>query len=203
MQYIDLLVEYPSEYPEVAPEIDIEVGEKWVKEGTSEDEEEDYDDEDDESENEHALPEIAPALLELNANDTIGLKRVLQDEAENNLGMASIFTLASLLKEEAEALVQKKYEAAEADRVKELLRQEAEENKKFVGTPVTPESFKEWRAKFREEFHLDKKLDIHTIYDSKGQPKLTGQQLFERGLSKFDDDDDDTELESGVANLKV
>ena len=116
--------------------------------------------------------------------------------------MASVFTLASMVKEEAEAAVQEKLEVAEKEREKEILRQEAEEQKKFIGTPVNKETFTEWRLKFRKEFKLDEKDDAHTIYDSKGQAKLTGRQMFERGLSKFDEDEDD-ELETGVSNLKV
>lgn len=143
---------------------------------------------------------MAPALLELNQKDCLSLHKILEASAEENIGMASVFTLASTVKEEAEIIVQNKFDVAEKERVKELLRQEAEEQKKFIGTPVTVESFKEWRLKFRAEFKLDEKDNVHTIYDSKGQPKLTGKQMFERGISKIDEDE---ELEAGMSNLKV
>lgn len=196
MQYLNLHVEYPPEYPEVVPLIELDVGEKWVKEAQSDEEEED-----DEEEEEEQLPGIAPALLELTQKDCTSLKKNLEEAAEENIGMPSIFTLASLLKEEGEAIVQEKFEEAEKEREKEILRQEAEEQKKFIGTPVTPESFKEWRAKFRAEFKLDEKADAHSVYDAKGQVKLTGRQLFERGLTSADDDVDD--LEAGVDSLKA
>lgn len=175
-----------------------------MREGDAEDEEEEEEDEDeDEEESDPALaiPGVAPALLELNNQDCIALKKLLEEAAEENIGMASVFTLASMLKDEAEAVVQGKLEEAEKEREKEILRQEAEEQKKFIGTPVNAETFKEWRAKFRVEFKLDEKDNVHTIYDAKGQPKLTGRQMFERGLSKIDDDDE--ELEAGVEALKV
>ncbi|CDO56514.1 similar to Saccharomyces cerevisiae YDR152W GIR2 Highly-acidic cytoplasmic RWD domain-containing protein of unknown function [Geotrichum candidum] len=195
-QYIDLHIEYPPEYPEVVPLIEVDVGEKWVNPDHDE-----YDEDDeDEDEEEEELPGVAPALLELNQKDCLSLDKILEASAEENIGMASVFTLASTLKEEAEAIVQGKFDAAEQERVKELLRQEAEEQKKFIGTPVTVESFNEWRRKFRDEFKLDEKDHVHTVYDSKGQPKLTGREMFERGISKVDEDE---ELEAGVGNLKV
>jgi hypothetical protein len=197
-QYIDLHIEYPPEYPEVVPLIEVEVGEKWINPDHDEyDEDEDDEDEEDEEEQ---LPGVAPALLELNQKDCLSLYKILEASAEENIGMASIFTLASTVKEEAEAIVQAKFDAAEQERVKEILRQEAEEQKKFIGTPVTVESFKEWRLKFRAEFKLDEKDHVHTVYDSKGQARLTGRQMFERGISKVDEDE---ELETGVGNLKV
>lgn len=203
VQYINLLIEYPVEYPEIVPLIQVEVGEKWIRQDGGENDEEEPYEEEDEEENE-ALPfsAIAPALLELTAHDCIALKKSLEESAEENVGMASVFTLASLVKEEAEAVVQEKLEAAEKEREKEILRQEAEEQKKFIGTPVNEETFSAWRLKFREEFKLDEKDHVHTIYDSKGQPKLTGRQMFERGLSKFEDEEED-DIEAGVNSLKV
>lgn len=197
-QYIDLHIEYPPEYPEVVPLIEVDVGEKWVNPDHDEYDEDDEDEDEDEEEEE--LSGVAPALLELNQKDCLSLDKILEASAEENIGMASVFTLASTLKEEAEAIVQGKFDAAEQERVKELLRQEAEEQKKFIGTPVTVESFNEWRRKFRDEFKLDEKDHVHTVYDSKGQPKLTGREMFERGISKVDEDE---ELEAGVGNLKV
>ena len=177
------------------------MGEKWVNPDHDEYDEDDEDeDEDEDEEEEEELPGVAPALLELNQKDCLSLDKILEASAEENIGMASVFTLASTLKEEAEAIVQGKFDAAEQERVKELLRQEAEEQKKFIGTPVTVESFNEWRRKFRDEFKLDEKDHVHTVYDSKGQPKLTGREMFERGISKVDEDE---ELEAGVGNLKV
>lgn len=200
VQYINLHIEYPPEYPEVVPLIELEVGEKWVREGASDEEDED-DEEEEEEDSALAFPGVAPALLELTQNDCVALKKNLEEAAEENVGMASVFTLASMVKEEGEAIVQEKLDVAEKEREKEMLRQEAEEQKKFIGTPVTVESFREWRAKFRAEFHLDEKPDPHAIYDAKGQIKLTGRQLFERGLTSADDDAD--ELDAGVEALKV
>lgn len=202
VQYINLLIEYPAEYPEVVPLIEVEVGEKWTPEGEDDYEEEESDEEEEDEEPAFDNHGIAPALLELNSRDCIALKKLLEEAAEENIGMASVFTLASMVKEEAEAVVQEKLDEAEKEREKEILRQEAEEQKKFLGTPVNAETYAAWRTKFREEFHLDKLNNPFTIYDAKGQPKLTGRQMFERGLSKFDDDDDN-ELEAGIDSLKV
>jgi len=65
--------------------------------------------------------------------------------------MAMIFTLVSTLKDNAEQLVGERQAGARREHEKKLLAAEAEENKKFHGTPVTPETFKSWREDFRKE----------------------------------------------------
>lgn len=133
--------------------------------------------------------------------------------AEDNIGMPSVFAIASQLKEDAEAVVEAKIHKLEKEREEEMLKQEAEERKKFEGTKVTPESFEKWRKAFRKEFDLDNLLlNKYVVLDKNGQPKMTGRQMFEKGLmGDIDEDDggddiepeDDEKLASGVNKLSV
>ncbi|VVT46950.1 uncharacterized protein SAPINGB_P001468 [Magnusiomyces paraingens] len=200
VQYVDLRVEYPPEYPEITPILEVEVGEKWTGGGQADEddeEEEDYDDEEDEEEDESAAHfEYPPALLELTNNDMIDLKLKAETVAEENMGMPSVFTVVSQLKEDAEEVVQAKMHKVDEDRDKERLEQEAEERKKFEGTEVTKESFAKWRASFRKEMNIDALLNKYIVLDKNGQPKLTGRQMFERGLIDGNEEDDG-EMEGG------
>lgn len=129
------------------------------------------------------------------------------------MGMPMIFTLYSTLKENAEQLVAERQAAARAEHEKKLLALEAEENKKFHGTPVNPETFKTWRKDFRkemEEVRLKEEEESEAAEKKKNRGKeavilLTGRQLWERGLAGKveEDEDDDGDLEEEVEKLKV
>jgi len=128
--------------------------------------------------------------------------------------MAMIFTLVSTLKDNAEQLVAERQAGARHEHEQKVLALEAEENKKFHGTPVNPETFMKWRADFRkemEELRVKQEEDDEAAEKKKNRGKdtvtqLTGKQLWERGLAgKIEEDedyDDDAPVE-GVEKLKV
>lgn len=181
-QFIVLEVQYPEDYPEVVPNLDIELDDSGYLE--IEDEEEVVDEIDG-----WAASEV------LTKEDLKELKTPLEENAEENVGMPSIFTIASLLKDLAEEKFAAKIAYKEKQREREILAQEEKDNEKFRGTPVTPESFAEWRKKFRQEFKLDQT-------DKVDSQKLTGREIFEQGLNK-DADEEDEELVGETANLDV
>lgn len=128
------------------------------------------------------------------------------------MGMAMVFTLVTTLKDAAEILIQDRQQAAEDVRAIEKRKEEEVENRKFHGTAVTRDSFLEWRTKFKKEMEEkatmrreeeeadDKKKRVRVE-----EKKLTGRQLWEKGLvGKVDEDDVEGEdaLEA-VVNLKV
>jgi hypothetical protein len=128
--------------------------------------------------------------------------------------MAMIFTLVSTLKDNAEQLIAERQAGARHEHEQKILAAEAEENKKFHGTPVTPETFKTWREGFRKEMEeLRKKEeeaeDAAEKKRNRGKDavvQLTGKQLWERGMvGKVDEDeeDDDSLPVEEVENLKV
>jgi tyrosyl-tRNA synthetase len=130
------------------------------------------------------------------------------------MGMAMIFTLVSTLKDNAEQLVAERQAGARREHEKKLLAAEAEENRKFHGMPVTPETFKSWREDFRkemEEVRIKEEDAEEAAEKKKNRGKdtvvpLTGRQLWERGLAgkiEEDDDDEDGLPVEGVEKLKV
>jgi hypothetical protein len=138
----------------------------------------------------------------------------LKETIEENMGMAMIYSLISTLKENAEKLVAERQEEARHEHEQKLLAAEREENKKFHGTPVTPETFKTWREGFRKEMEalrikqeeVDEAADKKRNRGKETAVQLTGKQLWERGLAgKVEEDEfegDDVPAE-GVEDLKV
>lgn len=181
VKYVVLEVEYPEDYPETVPILNVETSDgTFLKERKGEGEEED--------------DEEVHFQDELNNDDMKKLLDELNENAQENVGMASVFTLASLLKEQAEELYNEKVKKKEQAHEKAILAEEEKEQEKFRGTPVTAESFAEWRRKFREEFKLDQ------ANEPKDKTKLTGREIFEKGLNKDEDEDD---LKEAMDELNV
>lgn len=183
MPVIILEVSYPEAYPDVAPDLNI------------------------------SSPHDAPKHPRLDVQeDRDQLLQSLEPTIEENMGMAMVFTLVSALKENAETLITERANAVQAEKDMVAAKREEEENRKFHGTPVTVESFLEWSAKFkkemedeetrlREEKEADDKKKKNTVKEEK---KLTGRQLWEKGLAgKGDYDEDDDDAMPAVDKLKV
>ncbi|KAJ5297642.1 hypothetical protein N7508_007891 [Penicillium antarcticum] len=183
MPVIILEVSYPEAYPDVAPDLNI------------------------------SSPHDAPKHPRLDVQeDRDQLLQSLEPTIEENMGMAMVFTLVSALKENAETLVTERANEAQAEKDKVAAKREEEENRKFHGTPVTIESFLEWSTKFkkeiedeetrlREEKEADDKKKKTTVKEEK---KLTGRQLWEKGLvGKGDYDEDEDDSMPAVDKLKV
>jgi hypothetical protein len=128
--------------------------------------------------------------------------------------MAMVFTLVSTLKENAEQLIATRQEEEQKEREQKILAAEREENKKFHGTPVTPETFLNWRAVFwkeMEEAKLREEEAEEAAEKKRNRGKetvvqLTGKQLWERGMAgKIEEDyeDDDEVPIQEVEKLKV
>ena len=122
--------------------------------------------------------------------------------------MAMAFTLVSALKDNAELLISERQAAAQAMKDIEAAKAEEEENRKFHGTAVTRETFIEWRERFRKEMTEaeDKKREERELDDKrkrvKTEERLTGKQLFERGLvGKIDEDEDEDDHDDEHAAL--
>ncbi|KAF4976105.1 hypothetical protein FZEAL_7194, partial [Fusarium zealandicum] len=143
------------------------------------------------------------------ADDRDQLLSSLDETIQENLGMAMIFTLVSTLKDNAEQLVQDRKDVVAKQQEEVLLAAEREENKKFHGTAVTPESFLKWREGFIKEMEDKKQRDEEDRLAElkkakvKEPARLTGRQLWESGLAgKVDEEDEDLPIEA-VEKLKV
>jgi hypothetical protein len=170
-------VRYPEEYPDKAPLLEL------------------------------AAPQNSTPHHYLNvAEDKEQLLQGLEATVEENLGMAMVFTLVSALKEAAEQLVEERKEIAAKVQEEAVLAAEREENKKFHGTPVNRETFLKWRegflkemeeARIKEEEERAAELKKARI---KEPTKLTGKQLWERGLATAGQEEVD---EDGVPTEEV
>ncbi|KAH6678257.1 ubiquitin-conjugating enzyme/RWD-like protein [Halenospora varia] len=177
-----LQVKYPEAYPDEAPVLDI-----------------------------IAPPNAAPHPYFSVGSDREVLLEGLKDTIEENMGMAMIFTVVSTLKDNAEQLVAERQGAARHEHEQKLLAAEREENKKFHGTPVTPETFKSWRADFRKEMEEARIKDEETEEAAEKKRNrgkdtvvpLTGRQLWERGLAGKIEEDEDFDMPETMEKLKV
>jgi len=178
-----LHVRYPEAYPDVAPHLDLSPPQNNVS---------------------HPLFSVA--------GDKEELLEGLQATVDENLGMAMVFTLVSAVKDAAEQLVLDRKAAMVKIQEEKAAEAEREENKKFQGTPVNPETFMKWREEFLQEMEdirireEDERLAELKKARVKEPVKLTGKQIWERGLAgKGDegDEDDIPGLEDGVDKLKV
>ncbi|KAG0683395.1 hypothetical protein C6P40_004068 [Pichia californica] len=186
-------VTYSENYPETVPILNIiegtaynEKNEDEEDKDEEEDEEENYDDDDDQTMSKKLLNLIE--TIKLDREDYAVLLRKIRDEAEDNVGMPSAFSLASSLKDHAETQFIEKFQIREKEILDAREAREREEQKKFTGTKVTPTSFEEWRLKFRQELGIDKRLDERYANVHKG--RLTGKQIFEQGLASSEELED-------------
>ncbi|KAI4625373.1 uncharacterized protein J4E87_005220 [Alternaria ethzedia] len=181
---IILNVSYPPNYPDEAPRLDV------------------------------TQPPNAPRHQYLDIQeDKQRLLDSLTETIEENLGMAMVFTLVTVLKDSAELLITERQNAKQALVDIAKAKAEEEENKKFQGEAVTRETFLAWRDRFRKEMEDEKrrKEEEKELEDKKKrivkeEKKLTGKELWQRGLvGKVDDDEDDDDGVDGVdvGKLKI
>lgn len=170
---------YPETYPDVPPDLNL------------------------------SAPPDTPKYAHLDIqDDKARLLSALEPIIEENLGMAMIFTLVSTLKDSAELLISERQAAAQVLKDVEAAKVEEEENRKFHGTAVTKDTFLEWRERFRGEMadSEDRRREEKEADDKKrrvkAEERMTGRQLWERGLvGKVEEDDEDDEDDEGHGNV--
>lgn len=121
-----------------------------------------------------------------------------------------IFTLVSTLKDNIEQLILERKTAIQAVKDQEAQKAEEAENAKFHGEAVTKESFLKWREKFRVEMEekrvedeRERELEMGKKKGAKTEEKLTGKQLWERGLMGKVEEEGDVEEVDALEKLKV
>lgn len=178
-----LTVQYPEAYPDVPPRLDLAAPMN--------------------STSTHPYFSVA--------DDKEALLAGVEETVEENLGMAMVFTVVSALKEAAEQLVVDRREVKAQEKEDLARAAEREENKKFHGEPVTPESFMRWREGFLAEMEEqslreeEERMAEQKKQKAKEPAKLTGKQLWQQGLvgKVVEDDDDDDVPVAEVEKLKV
>jgi len=180
---LSLDIQYTPEYPDAPPNMSIHVvrDTKGIL-GPQTDESE-------ESGTESGTVE-RPSVAELQAE--------LDEVAQDSLGMAMVFTLASHLRESVTTLIQRRVQEIEAAASAKREAEIEAEAEKFRGTAVTPERFAEWRLRFLQEMAEKEKKEEEAKMSKmsakeredykKSKVKPSGKQLFEKG-GTFEDDD--------------
>jgi hypothetical protein len=178
-----LQVQYPDQYPDEAPRLDL------------------------------STPPNAPKHKHLDIqDDKARLLEALEPTIEENMGMAMVFTLVSTLKDSAELLIEERQNAVQAQKEVEAAKAEEEENAKFHGAAVTRDSFLAWRDGFTKEIEeAEKRRQEEMLADDKKrramkeEVRLTGRQLWERGLvGKGEEEEVDEGDETiDVSKLKI
>lgn len=156
-------------------------------------------------------PEVIPSIeveskRGLNKTQIEALKEVLKENAEENLGMPMVFTLAEAAKEwmqernveskgdgSAFERMQQRKQEIERVKLKEAQKQEEKERRqketdaeikkatRQVLVCITKEEFFKWRDEFEEEMKLSES-DAVSKAGNGNTTRLTGKQIFHMGL---------------------
>ncbi|TMS11414.1 RWD domain-containing protein 1 [Larimichthys crocea] len=126
-----------------------------------------------------------PPLWEIHSQENLedrdveDILTLLQQQADENLGMVMIFTLVTAVQEKLNEIVDVMKNRREEEKRRKEKEAEEAEKVAFQGTVVTIENFLAWKAKFELEIaELRRKRQKEE--EQAGKPKLTGKQLFER-----------------------
>ncbi|PVV00489.1 hypothetical protein BB560_005127, partial [Smittium megazygosporum] len=138
----------------------------------------------------------------LNSKDLEELRSKLDEMISDHLGMAMVYSMVMTLKDQLEELLAHKEEQAVRIENERIEQEIALEQKKFIGTPVTKETFLFWKKNFTEEQNALKKIseiEIKKIENKKA--RLTGRELFEQDKSMIDSDN--TFIQEGETSVEA
>uniref|UniRef100_A0A8C4ZA78 RWD domain-containing protein 1 n=1 Tax=Gadus morhua TaxID=8049 RepID=A0A8C4ZA78_GADMO len=103
---------------------------------------------------------------------------LLQQQAEENLGMVMIFTLVTAVQEKLNEMVDQIKNRREEEKMRQEREAEEAEKVTFQGTVVNIENFLAWKARFELEV-AEIRQKRQKDEEQAGKLKLTGKQLFE------------------------
>jgi hypothetical protein len=134
----------------------------------------------------------------------------LTETIEENLGMAMIFTLVTVIKDSAELIITERQNAKQALADIEAAKLEEEENKKFQGDAVNRDTFIAWRERYMKEQEDEERRQVEEkeAEDKKSrakkeEKKMTGRELWEKGLVGKVDEDEEEEDSVDIEKLKI
>jgi hypothetical protein len=149
------------------------------------------------------------------AADAPVLLAAAQSAAEENLGLAMGYAVVMAVKERAELLVAERARERREEVEREAERRDREDNARFAGEQVTRERFLAWREGFRAEMKAAAEEERRRAEEEAGggrkggvagrkadEAKLTGRQLWERGLVGVAGEEED-DLGEGVEKLRI
>lgn len=124
----------------------------------------------------------ARAVRGLSDGDVASLQATLDSQVEENMGMPMVYQLITAAQEWITELGSSLAAPSMDPEAEERRRREEEEARlaelRRHGTPVTPESFAEWKAKFDAEMALAKAAVTDAAAASAAKGRLTGRGWF-------------------------
>jgi len=168
---LTIVFKHPPNYPEVPIEYTLQHEENIV------------DDEDGEDDKEaHITKDKVPDPFWFD-----DFHKLIKETCEENLGCIMAFTVCSELQEKLTELCEQLHNERQ-ERIAQL-RQEAEDahTKKLVGTPVTLETFTEWKIKFQAEMRALMSAE-QSRFEAEMAGRPTGKTIFKNKMGKLEDD---------------
>ncbi|XP_075257726.1 RWD domain-containing protein 1-like [Convolutriloba macropyga] len=150
-------------------------------------------------------PEVSPEyrLVDIKGLDDMEFETVdlaIKQQIEDNMGMSMIFAICSEIQNQLSSISEQKMKAKEAEIERKKKEQEEIEMQRLIGTPVTVQSFLEWKAKFDAEVTSKRVATKAAAIDDKSG-KITGKQLFLQD-NKLDSSDL-AFLEGGIETMEI
>ncbi|KAK0052888.1 RWD domain-containing protein 1 [Biomphalaria glabrata] len=138
----------------------------------------------------HDYPDSAPDMLiesteNMDDAQQESLMEFMTSQAEENLGMAMIFTIISSVQERLTDMMEQAAKDQEEAIERKKKADEEAERKRFEGTRVTVESFMAWKLKFDAEKAEMRRLKGFSDGSAK---KPTGKEQFMADQSLYDSD---------------
>lgn len=145
---------------------------------------------------------------QLEESELSELLDTISRKAEESIGTVMVFMLVSDVVEWLVTKSDREAIALEQEKEKKLQEIEAEEKKRFAGTPVTVQTFLAWKAKFDAEL-LKAKIEEQKQSDQGGPKRLTGREMFESDKTlaesdlNFVEDLDQNQIEALLHNMDL
>lgn len=116
------------------------------------------------------------------------LRSMIDEIIEENLGAVMAFTICTEVQEKITELCET-LNKERSDKIAQLREEEEERHtKKLVGTPVTLETFTEWKIKFQLEMKA-LQSDAQNKLEAELAGRPTGKHIFLNKIGKLEDDD--------------
>lgn len=132
----------------------------------------------------------------------------LSQKAEESLGTVMVFMLVSDVVEWLITKSEKEAEELEQEKEKRQKEVEADEKKRFDGTPVTVQTFLAWKAKFDAEMLKSRMEQQKQQQQAEASKGLTGREMFETDKTlaesdlNFVEDLDQNQIEALLHNIE-
>jgi len=131
-----------------------------------------------------------------------GLDNLIKETIEENVGMAMAFTITSAVQEKLTEMSEEDHKKRK-EKIEQLKQEEEDQKtKKLIGTPVTLETFTQWKIHFQNEMKK-LKLEKATKFEASMADRLTGKVQFLNKTAKLEVDVDLPEEMQNMEQVEV